>query len=583
MRLHRSIQRFRRDERGVSLVFAAFAITGIMLATGISIDFARYYIAKARLQANVQQAALAGATNFYPYASTASANTTQVTNTVNAVLTANQMPGLMTTDAASISFRCSSTLSANPLNYVSMKTATSSCVNTNSANVVRVTQTATVKLYFGRFLHSSSLGIWAGSEAVPSGGVTSNSTQKPVNLAIIVDTTNSMGNTDNSCKDGKGNTLSRLNCVKMGLSYLFNGLAGTNTKLQLLTFPPIDSTTNGGNVGVDSCSASGSVNITNFYGTYTPGTSAAGKGPYGSINEQYTVLPVVSNGGPPVAVLTNSNSFMASNGTMATSSPFYKALGAYADGTGKPITPTPTCTGLQNPGGIKTYYGDALAWARNNLSLNNDGNWQDVIVLLSDGQANSPNLPTSSTTPPNTPFSANSITNIVSNLTLNGVNATDLGIKNTTTTFTTPGTNAFPGSSGQCASSVYCGKTTNTYVTYTSGAFKNECKAAAQYAQQLQEFNPTVNGKSLGTPKIYSYYYGDGSGTNGCTTETDSTYTSCSTMQKIATNTTQYFFSADSTCVGQNGKVVDISAAFGQLVYDIMGNNGRARTIPYNL
>jgi Flp pilus assembly protein TadG len=585
MRLYRSIQRLRRDERGVSMIFSAFAITGIMFAAGISIDLSRYFVAKSRLQASVQQAALAGATNFWPYIDSAS----QVRAAANAVLTANATLTLMTTSAASISLRCSTELKSNTLKYIALKNATATCTNVNQANVVSVQQSATVNLAFGKFLKINSLGINARSEAVPYGSLTS-SVKKPVNLAVVVDTTASMSTTDNNCKDANGTKLSRLNCVKMGLSYLFNGLAGADAQIQLLTFPPIDAA---GDVGNEVCNPKGTVNITNNYGVYTPGAGPT-SGPYGSNNEDYTVLPKAAAGGPPTAVSTKDSNFMSAPGQMKTTSDFYKVLGAYAAGDSKPIA-TPACTGLQNPGGVGTYYGDALAWARNNLSYTNDGTRQDVIVLLSDGQANSSDLPKTAPDSTNFKSSSGAVSNVVKNLTLNGVsgggvaNNAAYGIQNTkTTAFTTPGTNSFPGVNGSCVSgATYCGKTTNTYVTCTTSSgkcstFKDECKAAAQYADQLAEFKPNVNKIDLETPMIYSYFYGDGTGTNGCDTDTDKTYTSCYTMKKIASDTDK-FFSVDSTCSGNNGQVVDISAAFGQLAFDLTGTTGRSRTIPWGM
>jgi Flp pilus assembly protein TadG len=599
MKLYDSIKRFQRDERGVSLVFAAFAITGIMLAAGISIDLSRYYLAKAQLNASVQQAALGGATNFYPYVD----STTQVRAAANAVLTANAMPSLMTTTAASITFRCSNELKTNTLKYVTMKSASATCSNVNQANVVRVYQTATVNLAFARFLKTNSLGIYAMSEAMPFGSLTTSAVKKPANIAIIVDTTASMSTTDNNCKNANGTALSRLDCVKMGLSYLFNGLAGADAKLQLLTFPPIDSTNNGGNVGEDVCNPSGSINIGSKYGNYN-GT------PYAAANEQYTVIPSVSAGGPPTAVATNTASYMKDttmSGVLNPNSPFYKALGAYANGDSKPIN-NPSCTGLQNPGGLGTYYGDSLAWARNNLTFNNDGTRQDVIILLSDGQANATKMPTavdpgSGTGNGNFKANGTAVPNVVKSLTLNGVSGGGdashpaYGIQNTSKVFTTPGTNSFPGSStnGSCISNAaHCGTTTNKYVTCsrvtgstcnTSGSpanvWQDQCKAAAQYADQLAEYSPKVNGTtSLDVPMIYSYFYGDQSGTNGCTTETDNTYTSCYTMKQIASDVTKTFFSVDSTCPGNNGTIVDISAAFGQLVFDLTGTSGRSRIVP---
>jgi hypothetical protein len=126
----------------------------------------------------------------------------------------------------------------------------------------------------------------------------------------------------------------------------------------------------------------------------------------------------------------------------------------------------------------------------------------------------------------------------------------------------------------------YCGKTANSFVVKSGSAFKNECKAAAQYAKQLAEFKPLKGAVQLDVPDIYSFYYGSGS--NGCTTETDGTYTSCYTMKQIASDSDN-FFSVASGCAGNNGAVVDISAAFGQLLYPLLGAAGKPRTVPVGI
>jgi hypothetical protein len=255
------------------------------------------------------------------------------------------------------------------------------------------------------------------------------------------------------------------------------------------------------------------------------------------------------------------------------SSDWYKLLGPFACGGGKSNC-TNACTGLQAVGGVGTYYGDALAWARNNLTITNDGTRQDVIVLLSDGDASATAMPT-------TTAKFGTISSVVTGLTLNGVNATDRGTK-INSTLETPGTNAFPQTSGTCKSgSVFCGKTNNTYITKSSSTYKDQCKAAAQYADQLAEYLPkAVNGASIAEPKIFSFYYG--SGTTGCSTDKDKAYTPCYTMQKIASDISN-FYSVDSGCVLSRGnaQVKDISVAFGDMLRTILGGAGfKPRLVP---
>jgi len=79
-----------------------------------------------------------------------------------------------------------------------------------------------------------------------------------------------------------------------------------------------------------------------------------------------------------IVALTSSSSYM-SNGKPNTASPLMNALGV---GSG-------SCTGLAAPGGEGTYFAQAIYQAQANLAaLSAKNNEQNVMVILSDGDAN---------------------------------------------------------------------------------------------------------------------------------------------------------------------------------------------------
>jgi len=98
----------------------------------------------------------------------------------------------------------------------------------------------------------------------------------------------------------------------------------------------------------------------------------------------YQILPFVHDyqaaGSSPVALSTTSN--------------LVKALGGVT-GCAAPSGSPSNLGGLQDPGGVKTFYADVVTAAQNYLVASGRSGVQRVIILLSDGDAQATTAPTS--------------------------------------------------------------------------------------------------------------------------------------------------------------------------------------------
>ena len=102
----------------------------------------------------------------------------------------------------------------------------------SGANALRVTQTAKITPFFLGVFGLGPFTISA-SAAASAGGSTG---KPPVNVALIIDTTGSMGDPDSQCK------LTKIACALKGARSLATQLQGKGVWLGLLTFPPLSAT-----------------------------------------------------------------------------------------------------------------------------------------------------------------------------------------------------------------------------------------------------------------------------------------------------------------------------------------------------
>jgi hypothetical protein len=221
--------------------------------------------------------------------------------------------------------------------------------NVSGYNAIDVTQTASVPLYFGKLLGKSSVNITATASASAGGG-----SSIPVNVAIILDTTASMGTADSQCGSvpGVSGTPTRLQCAKYGAQMLLQQLTATADSVSLFVFPPASS-------------------------DYTSNTSCFFSS-LGTAN--YAKTGVFDQ----LTSFVSSSSYLNSSGkTLSATNILSLALGVQNS----------NCNGLTNPGGKGTYLAETIVSAQNKLALQSAiNNQQNVIVLLTDGAANSGNV-----------------------------------------------------------------------------------------------------------------------------------------------------------------------------------------------
>jgi Flp pilus assembly protein TadG len=246
-------------------------------------------------------------------------------------------------------------------------TGLAACTATNP-NAVSVTESATVPTFFAGSVGIRTITINAKATAARG------SKPLPYNVALILDTTPSMGYSDPSC----GST--QLACATAGAQQLLLGLAPSLDHVSLFTFPNITT----GSVSNDYDCTSSSPTV----GPYTfPSTSATtlsnmpyitttGTGRNQTTTTVYETYQVTD-------YLTNYRSSDTST-TLSTGSELSNALGigvtSGRHGGG--------CTGIQTSSN-NTYYAGAIYAAQASLDAEKAANsgTTNVIILLSDGNA----------------------------------------------------------------------------------------------------------------------------------------------------------------------------------------------------
>ena len=199
------------------------------------------------------------------------------------------------------------------------------------------------------------------------------------NVAMVIDTTNSMGSNDNdaSCND------TRIHCA----------LSGIQTMLSSLTPCTISSTTT-------SCTAFDQVSLFTF--PAVKANTAKNDTTCPTSNPTTTAYPVPTAGGTwtptnfsstnPTYQLTNYlsdySSTNKSGAPLNTSSALTIATGG---GVGTKKNP---CSGLQVPGGEGTYFAGVIYSALSSLAAAQAANpgSQNALIILSDGDADSSNI-----------------------------------------------------------------------------------------------------------------------------------------------------------------------------------------------
>jgi len=206
-------------------------------------------------------------------------------------------------------------------------------------NAISLTQTGTVPTYFITVLGFKSWTVSATAIAAYAGGQT-----KAMNVMFVLDTTKSMGTTtdDTGCKVPGISSPTRLNCAVYGVQLILKQLNPQIDKVGLMVFPGMSS-------------------------TWTPCNSPNIEA-YGTTGITYQLIHNALDTDYATAI-----------GKLNDSSNLIKTVGDNSNSVTK-------C--LEAPGGEGTFYAQAISAAQTALQSEGSSTAQNVVILLSDGEAN---------------------------------------------------------------------------------------------------------------------------------------------------------------------------------------------------
>jgi hypothetical protein len=596
------LRRLHRDENAQVLPMVAVMMIGFLGMAAMVADMGDVFYAYNELQGSTQAAALAAAEAISNPSFTTPGGTYPETPQAFAVYYGSETGtganginthSILTSTGTNVSttpyFSCNSFVSSLGISCITYNGS-----GTTTANAVQVVQVATVKTYFAALFGTPSVTLTSTASAARAGVFA------PYNVAVIIDTTESMDTSDTNCPSGttttRGKTTTtyytRLGCALQGIQVLLQDLApcyanetctavsgetgvvnNSVDRVALFTFPNILTTT----VSDDytNCDATNpTIEPYSF-----PSSSISSSSTYSAVSQTYYATPT-TNGAVPAQLGTT---------TYPTTYEVTYGLGD-ADGNGyvsdyKTSDATTTlnsasdlvlaiggksgCAGVGDPGGAGTYYAGVIYAAAASLAAEQKvNNVPNVIILVSDGDASSTGAGTWTTTCTSgstscAPTSCNGNTKCTSaGLTWN------CGTKSGSAyTCTSPDANKMGGAS----------LTSGTYPSVV-----DEC------GQAITAANSAVTSGVVS--RIYTVAYGSES--SGCSTDGSGTYSTqgttftgvpnpCTTMQYIASNSNYFYNDPDQSGSGlANCSGAVESGGLAAIFQYIAADLSRSRLIP---
>jgi Flp pilus assembly protein TadG len=333
------LRRLVRDQNGVVAIIAALSMMMLLGFAAISVDVANLVYVKSNLQASANVAALAGGQNIPTGTATATATSYGAQSGQKNVFSAQTV----TTTPA---LKCLTAL--KNLNGTGQGIPCLTYGSQAAANAITVTQTAVVPTFFAGVLGINSVTVSAAATASSKGGAA-----PPLNVMIILDTTQSMNTTDAICSVPGISNPTRLNCATYGVQVLLGQLSPAVDHVGLMVFPGL---TDASQVPKEyDCSSSSQPTIAKY-------TTAA--------NAVYQII-------------SSSTDYRtsASSPSLNSSSNLTKAVSI-------PGVAGSSCSGLSAVGGVATYYASVITAAQTALTASHQAGQQNVIVFVSDGDAN---------------------------------------------------------------------------------------------------------------------------------------------------------------------------------------------------
>ena len=360
-------RRFLRDQRGQSAVLVTVMLFAVMGLSAAGVETGHVYYAYRLLQASTKAAALAGA-QAMPNITDSSALVTKYSSEANQ----ENATSLLQSDSISTNYYCSS--NGMTLNVPCETPTAGACTSGSSCNALTVTQTASANLWFGGLLGVKKMNLSYSATASMRGG-----TDIPYNIAVIIDTTGSMGSgySGGGCA-GK----SEISCAVAGLKTMLqqmdpcylNTTCTASTPyvdgVALFVFPALNNAVT--NLAKDTACPSSNPKIVPYaFTNVTPGAT------------QNLFLPTSTalypNNAGTYEVVPFNDTYKTSDETTTLSS--LDALTVASGGGG--------CNGLSAPGGENTYYAQEIYQAQAAL-LAQQATYpgsQNVMIILTDGSA----------------------------------------------------------------------------------------------------------------------------------------------------------------------------------------------------
>ncbi len=395
------------------------------------------------------------------------------------------------------------------------------CTAPNNANAIQVAEQTEIPTFFAWVFGLSRMTLSTTSTAALAGAKA-----KPFNVAIVLDTTASMKTVDSNCDGGTERVVCAENGVQILLQNLYpcnqalgcgtvtNGVAQNPLdQVSMFTFPNV---TNGTVQDDYNCGSKDPTIV-----PYTlPDIGASSYAPTGSGTGNYQITSFLSD-------FRSSDSATS----LSTSSELSMTVGSGKTSGGS------SCPGLAAPGGDGTYYAGVIyaaqasltAQAAAEVTANPNANPVNIMIILTDGEANADASKMNSATPG--------------------------GIKLATT-------NTFPAGGGA----------TSTLTNYPSPY--DQCQQAVAAANYAKGQGTTV------------YAVGYGSESSGCTTDStgpQANITPCQVMSEMASSLSTFYSDynqsgSGSSCVSTGTSVSDMNDIFSSIANDFM----LARLIPNN-
>jgi hypothetical protein len=358
-------RRLLREQNGQIIPWIALMGTILLGFAGLVLDLGRAYIGSRELQSATDAAALAGAQNLKSSsASTIAKNYSALKGSLNAQSSFFTSVKMLT---GYPKFECLTTI----------RNMGVACIAPNSANAVQVIEQATIPTFFSEVFGVGQMTLTATSTAAVVGARAT-----PMNIAVVIDTTESMNTVDSNC----GNT--RIACALNGVQVLLGGLSpcspaagactvtdgvasGALDQVSVFTFPNVT-------VGTVANDTNCSGNNPTIVPYMLPAYNATTYGPSGSGTGTYQVTGFLSD---------YRSSDTATS--ISTSSALSMAIGAGVKNSND-------CSGMAAPGGDGTYYAAVIYAAQAALMQQftaEGGNSavpipQNIMIILSDGEAN---------------------------------------------------------------------------------------------------------------------------------------------------------------------------------------------------